>query len=220
MVTNTRLVRFCPVDRRDSIIAVAAEVFAQEGYGATSMSTIANRLGGSKATLYKYFPSKEQLFEAVMQWRCERVLAPLRDLHSSDSDDLEPLLAEFGARFLVKIYEPHALDVHRLIQSEGGRFPELAETFFRAGPNAVIEELCATLARFVAAGQIDCEDLTLAAGQYLGMLRGDRHLRFSSGLLPAPDLVEIERDARHAARIFVGGLQPRNPKPLTTGTSR
>jgi AcrR family transcriptional regulator len=219
MVTIVRLTRFCPEERRDSIIAVAAEVFAQEGYGATSMSTIASRLGGSKATLYKYFPSKEHLFEAVMQQRCEGVLAPLRDLRGSDSDDLETLLAGFGAQFLTKIYESSTLDVQRLIQSEGPRFPELAEAFFRAGPDAVIEELCATLMRFVARGQIACDDVTLAAGQFLGMLRGDRHLRFSLGLLPAPAPDEIDYHARYAARIFVHGLMPRAPDTRsTTGT--
>ncbi|KUR77077.1 TetR/AcrR family transcriptional regulator [Novosphingobium sp. Fuku2-ISO-50] len=209
MVTKCRLARSNPDDRRDHIIAVAADVFAEEGYGASSMSTIAARLGGSKATLYKYFSSKEHLFEAVMEQRCQRVLAPLRDLRSSDDDDLESLLTGFGARFLVKIYEPGALDVHRLIQSEGARFPELAAAFFRAGPDAVLEELRATLERFVISGHIVCEDLELAAGQFLGMLRGDRHLRFSTGLLPAPDIAEIGYHARHAARIFVRGLLPR-----------
>jgi hypothetical protein len=38
------------------------------------------------------------------------------------------------------------------------------------------------------------------------MVRGDRHLRFTAGLLPAPDPAEIERHARHAARIFTRGL--------------
>ena len=209
MVTKRRLARSNPDDRRDHILAVAAEVFAEEGYGASSMSTIAARLGGSKATLYKYFPSKGQLFEAVMEQRCQSVLAPLRDLRSSDDEDLESLLTGFGARFLTKIYEPGAHDVHRLIQSEGTRFPELAAAFFRAGPNAVLEELRATLHRFAARGQIVCEDLELAAGQFLGMLRGDWHLRFSTGLLPAPDAAEIERHARHASHIFVQGLMPR-----------
>ncbi len=209
MVTKCRLARSSPDERRDHIIAVAAVAFADEGYGATSMSTIAARLGGSKATLYKYFPSKEGLFEAVMQQRCERVLAPLRDLRSSAGTDLESLLVEFGVHFLTKIYEPGALDVHRLIQSEGGRFPELAEAFFRAGPNNVLDELRATLERFAQGGQIGCDDLTLAAGQFLGMLRGDRHWRFTAGLLPAPDADEIAREVRHAARIFVAGLAPR-----------
>lgn len=206
MVTKGRLARSSPDERRDHIIAVAADAFAVEGYGATSMSTIAARLGGSKATLYKYFPSKEVLFEAVMHQRCERVLAALRDLRSSDEDDLESLLAGFGARFLEKIYEASSLDVHRLIQSEGLRFPELAEVFFRAGPNNVVEELRTTLERFAASGKIDCPDLDLAAGQFLGMVRGDRHSRFTAGLLPAPDAAEIEYHAAQAARIFTRGL--------------
>jgi len=209
MVTKYRLSRSSPDERRDHIIAVATDVFAEEGYGASSMSTIAARLGGSKATLYKYFPSKEQLFEAVMGQRCQRVLSPLRDLRGSGSDDLELLLADFGQRYLAKIYEPAAFDVHRLVQSEGARFPELAEAFFRAGPNAVLEELRATLERFAVAGHIACEDLDLAAGQFLGMLRGDRHFRFSVGLLPAPDVAMIERETRQAARIFVTGIKQR-----------
>jgi len=206
MVTKCRLARNSPEERRDHILAVAAAAFADDGYGATSMSSIATRLGGSKATLYKYFPSKEALFEAVMQQRCERVLAPLRDLRSSDEDDLEALLRGFGTRFLMRIYEQGSLDVHRLIQSEGARFPELAEAFFRAGPNGVVEELRRTLERFAATGAIVCDDLHLAAGQFLGMLRGDRHFRFTTGLLPAPDSAEIERHAAGAARIFLRGL--------------
>jgi AcrR family transcriptional regulator len=212
MVTKCRLSRQSPDERRDHIIDVAADVFAQDGYAAASMSTIAARLGGSKATLYKYFTSKEQLFGAVMEWRCDRVLASLRALRSSDEEDLESLLTDFGARFLSKIYEPVSLDVHRMIQSECSRFPELARAFVRAGPNAVLEELCATLERFVVAGKIACPDLELAAGQFMGMVRGDQHFRFSLGLLPALGPAEIERQARHAAHIFVCGLQPRHPQ--------
>ena len=209
MVTNCRLSRSNPDDRRDHIIAVAAQVFAEIGYGAASMSTIAARLGGSKATLYKYFPSKEQLFEEVMRSKCERVLAPLLDLRGSDEEDLEVLLTRFGAAFLTKIYEPVSLDVHRLILSEGVRFPELGQAFFRSGPDAVVEELRATLERFQLAGQISCDDLRLAAGQFLGMVRGDHHLRYSAGLWPAPGAAEIERQVGHAARIFVYGLRLR-----------
>jgi AcrR family transcriptional regulator len=50
--------------KRDTIIEVARQVFFEEGYAAASMSTIAARLGGSKGTLYNYFKSKEELFEA------------------------------------------------------------------------------------------------------------------------------------------------------------
>jgi AcrR family transcriptional regulator len=59
--------------RREHIIHVAREVFfffEQLGYSAASMSTIAARLGGSKGTLYNYFKSKEELFEAQVRDMC------------------------------------------------------------------------------------------------------------------------------------------------------
>lgn len=53
-------------EKRHEIIRVAATLFEELGYERTSMSTIAARVGGSKATLYGYFPSKEELLRAVL----------------------------------------------------------------------------------------------------------------------------------------------------------
>ena len=53
-------------DRREAILAVAYASFLEHGYAATTMSGIAAKIGGSKATLWSYFPSKEALFEAVL----------------------------------------------------------------------------------------------------------------------------------------------------------
>jgi TetR/AcrR family transcriptional repressor of mexJK operon len=206
MSAKVRLHRATPKKRRDQIIAIAGEAFGRDGFSATTMSTVAALVGGSKATLYKYFPSKESLFEEVMRERCQRVLAPLRAWQYSESNDLELLLSDFGIRFLTRIYERDSLDVHRLIHSEGARFPELAAIFFRSGSNVALEEIRATLERFAECGAIACDDHLLAAGQFLGMLRGDRHLRFAVGVISAPSFQEIERDALHAAKLFVRGV--------------
>src|SRR3546814_7737273 len=48
------------------ILRIAQEHFLQHGYSATSMSHIAESLGGSKATLWTYFSSKEDLFRYVI----------------------------------------------------------------------------------------------------------------------------------------------------------
>ena len=53
-------------EKRQEIIRIAAELFEQLGYERTSMSAIAARVGGSKATLYGYFASKEDLLRAVL----------------------------------------------------------------------------------------------------------------------------------------------------------
>jgi len=52
--------------KRQEIIQMAAELFDRLGYERTTMSAIAERLGGSKATLYNYFQSKEELLRAVL----------------------------------------------------------------------------------------------------------------------------------------------------------
>ena len=53
-------------EKRQEIIRIASNLFEELGYERTSMSTIAARLGGSKATLYGYFKSKEDLLRAVL----------------------------------------------------------------------------------------------------------------------------------------------------------
>lgn len=215
MVTNAtlargRLGRQSPDERRENILAVAADAFALEGYGITSMSSIAARLGGSKATLYKYFASKEELFQAVMQRKCEAVIGPLVEL-VDNSPDLTTLLTGFGKVFLRRLCQPDAIVIHRTVHAEAERFPEVARTFFAYGPDAAYAVLVPALARAHEAGVIDCPDQRLAAEQFLGMVRGDLHLRFSSGLIPPPSEAEIDRQVHHAVGIFVRGIARRDP---------
>ena len=208
-LASGRLGRQSPDERRENILAVAAEAFALEGYGITSMSTIAARLGGSKATLYKYFTSKEELFKAVMQRKSQAVIGPLEEL-ADRSTDPETLLRAFGMIFLTRLCQPDALDIHRTVHGEGQRFPEVARTFFAYGPDAAYALLTPALERFHHEGQIDCPDPRLAAEQFFAMVRGDIHLRVSSGLVPPPSEAEIERQVNHAVGIFVRGIARRD----------
>src|SRR5688572_20990021 len=62
------MVRTKSDEKRREIIRVASESFQELGYERTSMLTIAERLRGSKQTLYNYFPSKEDLLRAVLDF--------------------------------------------------------------------------------------------------------------------------------------------------------
>ena len=73
-------------ERREAILDVAEACFLAEGYDATSMSTIAARVGGSKGTLYNYFKNKEELFAAMMQRVCTEIQDTLRGWGSSLDD--------------------------------------------------------------------------------------------------------------------------------------
>ena len=116
--------------RREAILQVAAEVFFEEGYQATSMSAIAARLGGSKGTLYNYFDSKEALFEAHIRESCGRIAAEILDF--SDDQPVPEVLQRLGERYIERIYSEWSVRTFQIIVAEAKRTPELARQFFAA----------------------------------------------------------------------------------------
>src|SRR5947209_16334161 len=87
--------------RREAILDVAQEVFLEEGFANASMSMIAARLGGSKGTLYNYFKSKDDLFNAYVERRClwqdEIFAAPL------DNETPDETLRRIGRAYLTRV---------------------------------------------------------------------------------------------------------------------
>jgi AcrR family transcriptional regulator len=53
---------------RQELLSQCFDLFAQQGYGAITMRQIANGLGVSTGTLYHYFPSKESIFEQLIEY--------------------------------------------------------------------------------------------------------------------------------------------------------
>src|ERR1051325_2898606 len=53
-------------EKRREIVRIASDLFHENGFDRTSMSMISEKLGGSKATLYGYFSSKEELLAATL----------------------------------------------------------------------------------------------------------------------------------------------------------
>src|SRR6201996_5918804 len=98
MLTKTKLDRD---QRRELILDVAQEVFLEEGFANASMSVIAARLGGSKGTLYNYFKSKDELFNAYVERRClwqdEIFAAP----HKGET--VEQTLCRIGRAYLARM---------------------------------------------------------------------------------------------------------------------
>src|SRR3974390_1597327 len=114
--------------RPGEIIAAALASFAERGYAATKLEDVAAAAGISKGTIYLYFPTKEDLFRAVVrQAVLPNVEAAEADLaaHTGPSADLLRLLAQ---RFL------HLLDsdltaVPKLVVAESGNFPGIAQFY-------------------------------------------------------------------------------------------
>jgi TetR/AcrR family transcriptional repressor of mexJK operon len=165
-----------PTEKAESILAAARRMFLASGFGAVSMDAIAREAGASKATLYAYFASKEELFGAVVAGEGERYF---RDFSAGefDPEEVETALTKIARRFLDLVLSPDVIAVNRITIAEAVRFPQLGEVFWRAGPERTRVQIEAFLRRADAAGTLSVADPRLAAGQFIALLRGDVHLR-------------------------------------------
>src|SRR3546814_12398974 len=95
--------------RSNAIIEAAKTVFRKEGYERASMTAIAARVGGSKATLYGYFKSKEELFLAAMLEAVQEQGQVVIDLLDPSEPRIDFVLQRFGEAYLEFMMPPCAL---------------------------------------------------------------------------------------------------------------
>ena len=140
--------------RRMAILEVARGVFMEDGFAEASMSTIATRLGGSKGTLYNYFPSKHDLFTAVIRDECERTQAAMFDSLQAEGDDVEAVLREVGRRYAQLVLSDEAILLSRVVIAQCTRLPELGRVFYEAGPKRGRARIAAYVAQQMQAGRL------------------------------------------------------------------
>ena len=196
-----------PTSKRDTILAAATGVFIDQGYGAASMDAIARAAGVSKQTIYAHFGGKAALFEATVLERSNRLLEPF----PSETDSLhdpEAALRAIARRFLDVILSPETVGRFRVIVAESGRFPELAEAFYRSGPERVGGRLSGYLAELHKRGIVRVTDPRTASIHFFGMVRGDLFLRQLLGLGEPPRGGELDRIVDSAVKAFLCAYAP------------
>jgi AcrR family transcriptional regulator len=154
--------------RREAILDVAQDVFLDEGFAAASMSTIAAKLGGSKGTLYNYFKSKDELFEAYVQRRCVWQGDEIYGLES-EGETVREALNRLGSSYLRNVLSEENLRHFRLIIAEAERNPQIGKSFYEAGPLRGIANLSGVLSDWAGKGLLDLPDPVMAAHQFLGL---------------------------------------------------
>ncbi|WP_372784897.1 TetR/AcrR family transcriptional regulator [Phenylobacterium sp.] len=197
-LTKTRLDRD---QRRELILDVAQEVFLEEGFANASMSVIAARLGGSKGTLYNYFKSKDELFNAYVERRClwqdEIFASPLADETPAQT------LRRIGRAYLTRVLTDFNLRNFRLIASEAERSPDIGLTFYNAGPRKGAERVAELLTDMARAGHLDLDDPADAAHQFLGLVQNRYFKARLCNAIPELTQIQIEDEAALATRTFL-----------------
>ncbi len=194
-------------DRRDAILEAAYACFTAEGYGATSMSTIAARLGGSKGTLYNYFKSKEELFDAFVRRSCARLLEG-NSYEVPDDGDVRSLLVRLALDFLNHMLSAEAIAIQRLVVGEGERFPELARLFYEAGPKIGASRHPQLFQSLMQRGLLRRADPVLAAQQFKGLALSSIYYQRLWGVIDDPSPAERAAHAEAAADTFLRAYAP------------
>ncbi|MBF6022607.1 TetR/AcrR family transcriptional regulator [Lysobacter niastensis] len=156
--------------KRAAILDAAVAEFRQSGYEATSMDRIADSAGVSKRTVYNHFPSKEALFEHIVEQLWERSVEGL-DLAYSGDRPLRAQLLELVSQKLRLLHDDNFTDLARVAIAAGIHSPERAHEMVSRMGNR--EEGLTTWIRAAAAdGRLKAKDPLFASMQLQGLVKG------------------------------------------------
>lgn len=194
-------------DRREAILTVASRSFLEHGYAGTTMSGVAATLGGSKGTLWNYFPSKEELFSAVIDHETAAFRARLSTI-LDPCGDLRETLLRFCTRLLERMTSPKAIALYRLVIAEAGRFPEMGRIFYDRAPRLTYGILGDFLEGAMERGQLTRDDPLAAARFLITLCMSGCHLQMLMGLLDEPSPEQVEADVERALDLFLSARTP------------
>ena len=148
-VRRTGVRRRIKAMRPAEILDAAFEEFVLNGYAATRLEDVARRVGLTKGALYLYFPSKVELFKAVVRGCVQPIFAEvdqiLTTFAGSASDFLRAVL-DAGYKNLIENRRDR--EIVRLLMAEGAKHPELTEFYY----TEVIVSCLRVLERVIARG--------------------------------------------------------------------
>lgn len=186
---STHVVDDAAAQRRKAFVDAAREAFFARGYAGTTMSSIASKVGGSKTTLWSYFPSKEDLFAAVVDDLMEHYGEALSADLPLDGP-VKDVLTQFGNILMRTLISTPLLSLYRLVVGEAERFPHLAETFYDRGPRRGKARLAEWMGEKMVRGELRTGDPLRAVYHFAGLCQSGLYYHAILGL---PEGREIEK---------------------------
>lgn len=192
--------------RREAILAVAARAFLEKGYAEISLSAIAAEVGGSKATLWRHFRSKAELFEAVLDRETTAFRENLLDVLRRGGP-IRAVLTDFCVAYMEMLNSDDAVALHRLVIGEAARFPELGEIFFGRGPALVNGLLTEAIAEAYRRGELRPCDAGVAARYITSMCLSGRFQHTLYGIGSRESDEDHALEAERIVGFFMSGFR-------------
>jgi AcrR family transcriptional regulator len=216
--------------RREAILTAAKAVFEKVGFEQATMSEITARVGGSKATLYRYFDSKEALFAELVLRSAQEHDGQLADLFpkqfctTMDQDlppdamevlalldpdqEVEVSLRGFGERVIRTFFTPQKLAIRRMVIAAAGNNPEVGKTFYENGPGKGMKLMARYFEGVMKAGKLRMADPDVAAAQFRGLLDCELEERGLMNALSPLDDARVVATVARAVDTFMRAYRP------------
>lgn len=193
------------------ILEVAREALLASGFSRTTMDVVAKKAGISKATLYRSFPSKDDLYRAVVTDWVDRGADAMRPHVSTllTAKDLRNALLNLARTMQAGILSPDVLAMRSLVSTEAARHPDIAIIYATNSWERNTAMLGEALAELHDRGTLNIPDPGIAADQFTWLVVGSplnqHELTAGAKTMPANRLSDI---ATAAVEAFMAAYAP------------
>ena len=139
--------------RPQELLDAALELFVDKGFAATRAEEVAQRAGVSKGTLYLYYPSKEELFKAVVRQNLGALIAEGAELAERYEGSSSDLLKELMHTWWQRVGMTPAAGIHKIVVAEVRNFPDLAQFYVNEVIVPADRLFCACVQRGIDSGE-------------------------------------------------------------------
>lgn len=115
--------------RPQQLLDAALTLFVEKGFAATRSEEVAHLAGVSKGTLYLYYPSKEELFKAVVRQNLSKLIGEGLEIVAGFEGATGQLLIELFDTWWDRVAETQAGGLHKVVLAEVRNFPDLAQFY-------------------------------------------------------------------------------------------
>jgi TetR/AcrR family transcriptional repressor of mexJK operon len=188
----------------DRLLKAATQVFMEKGYDAASMGEIAARAHASKETFYRHFPTKDELFRAVVISRAERVAEGLGTALLAHEPP-EKALTAFGELVITQMVSNDSVTFHRVLGMARERFPDLLQLYRTTGPYRIRDAVALYLKQQTKAGKLRSMNAEIAARQFFDLVASEMIISANISGKTNPSKAAIRQRVREGLDCFLNG---------------
>ncbi|WP_339310914.1 TetR/AcrR family transcriptional regulator [Paenibacillus sp. FSL M7-0896] len=188
-------------NKRKEIIDVALQLLKESASHDVSMSEISARVGGSKATLYNYFSSKQEVFAELVKQSVQPELTTIKSI-LTENDDLKTVLQIFGEHYLHQRCSPDTIAINRMLIGESAR-SDIGILFFEEGQRKVLDLLSAHFEKEMNARKMKMRNTGMVVSHYIALIESELVEKCLFGMIEDPSDAQISGCVERGVGVFL-----------------